>query len=382
MAAPPPGTRTNRASAAESQPRKQPNDRQPINSSFPGYAQRRTGWGARRQPVKHLRAQASRPVLQGAPRHGNRPVPLAERRAVASGWAALTRAGHALTLETMIRGALLDLAGVIYEGDHALPGALSAIERLRQAGLSMRFVTNTTRMPKRKVLGRLAKLGLDIRESELFTPGEAARNWLAANDCSPSLLVHPNLVEEFEGEGGRPHRAVIIGDAGEDFDFARLNHAFRELIGGAPFIALAKNRSFKDDDGALSLDAGAFVTALEFATGREALVLGKPSPAFFQATLASMSCAPESAVMVGDDAESDIAGALDAGLAAAVLVRTGKYRAGDETRCSPKPTATVADRSAATEGILAQRVTWPPARGTSTVPAASAGDVRTARAAD
>src|SRR5262245_15306528 len=281
----------------------------------------------------------------------------ASRRGVASEWAALTRAGPALKLEAMIRGALLDLAGVVYDGDHALPGALSAIESLRQAGLSLRFVTNTTRMPKRKVLGRVAKLGLNIEESELFTPGEAARNWLAANDCSPSLLVHPNLVEEFADEGGRAHRAVIIGDAGEDFDFARLNHAFRELIGGAPFIALAKNRSFKDDDGALSLDAGAFVAALEFATGREALVLGKPSPAFFQAALASMNCAPESAVMVGDDAESDIAGALDAGLAAAVLVRTGKYRAGDETRFSPKPTATVADLSAATDWILAQRVT-------------------------
>ena len=267
----------------------------------------------------------------------------------------MTRAGHALKLEAMIRGVLLDLAGVIYDGDHALPGALSAIDRLRQAGLSLRFVTNTTRMPKRKVLGRLAKLGLDIWQAELFTPAEAARNWLAANDCSPSLLVHPNLAEEFDGETGRPHLAVIIGDAGEDFDFARLNHAFRELIGGAPFIALAKNRSFKDADGGLSLDAGAFVTALEFATGREALVLGKPSPAFFQAALASMNCAPESAVMVGDDAESDIAGALGAGLVAAVLVRTGKYRAGDETRFSPRPTATVADLSAAVDLIVAQR---------------------------
>ncbi|MGD9502492.1 MAG: TIGR01458 family HAD-type hydrolase [Methyloceanibacter sp.] len=255
----------------------------------------------------------------------------------------------------MIRGVLLDLAGVIYDGDHALPGALAAIDRLRQAGLALRFVTNTTRMPKRKVLGRLAKFGLALPENEVFTPAEAARNWLAAHGCSPSLLVHPNLKQEFEGEGGRPRRAVIIGDAGEDFDFARLNRAFRELIGGAPFIALAKNRSFKDDDGQLSLDAGAFVAALEFATGREALVLGKPSPAFFQAALASMDCAPESAVMVGDDAESDIAGALSAGLGGAVLVRTGKYRAGDEERFSPKPTATVADLSAAVDWILSRR---------------------------
>src|SRR5262245_59275392 len=118
----------------------------------------RTGREPRRQPAK-----TTRQVL------------LAERRAVASGLAALTPTGHPPKLEAMIRGALLDLAGVIYDGDHALPGALSAIERLRQADLSLRFVTNTTRLPKRKVLGRLAMLGLDIRESELFTPGEAAR---------------------------------------------------------------------------------------------------------------------------------------------------------------------------------------------------------------
>jgi HAD superfamily hydrolase (TIGR01458 family) len=255
----------------------------------------------------------------------------------------------------MIRGVLLDLAGVIYDGDHALPGALEAIDRLRQADLSLRFVTNTTRMPKRKVLLRLSALGLDVAESELFTPVEAARQWLAAHDCSPSLLVHPDLEEEFEDQSGRAHVAVVIGDAGEDFDFARLNRAFRELIGGAHFIALAKNRSFKDDDGMLSLDAGAFVSALEFATGQEALVLGKPAPAFFRAALASMGCAGQDAAMVGDDAEADIAGALRAGLGAAVLVRSGKYRVGDETRFEPQPTVTVADLSAAADWIIAQR---------------------------
>lgn len=213
----------------------------------------------------------------------------------------MTGAGRA-TLQAMVRGVLLDLAGVIYDGDQALPGALDAVGRLRQAGFSLRFVTNTTRMPKRKVLLRLSAVGLDVAESELFTPAEGARQWLAAHDCSPSLLVHPDLEEEFEGQSGRAQRAVVIGDAGEDFDFARLNRAFRELIAGAGFVALAKNRLFKDDDGMLSLDAGAFVTALEFATGREALVLGKPSPAFFTAALASMNCAPEVAVMVGDDA--------------------------------------------------------------------------------
>jgi len=180
--------------------------------------------------------------------------------------------------DVMISGVLLDLAGVIYEGERALPGALDAVDRLRQAGLSLRFVTNTTRMTKHMVLQRLARHGAGVNESELFTPAQGAREWLARNDCSPSLLVHPDLAQEFEDDSDRVHRAVVVGDAGEAFQYANLNRAFRELIAGAKLIALAKNRSFKDADGTLSLDAGAFVAALEFASQRTALVLGKPAP--------------------------------------------------------------------------------------------------------
>ena len=139
------------------------------------------------------------------------------------------------------------------------------------------------------------------------------------------------------------------------FDYVKLNRAFRELIGGAEFLALATNRTFKDADGKLSLDAGAFVTALEFASGRRATVLGKPSPDFFHAALAGLGCASGDAVMVGDDAESDVAGALRAGMGAGLLVRTGKYRPGDEARFDPAPTALVDDLTAAVEWIMANR---------------------------
>jgi HAD superfamily hydrolase (TIGR01458 family) len=255
----------------------------------------------------------------------------------------------------MIRGALLDLAGVIYDGDHSLPGAIDAVARLHQAGLRLRFVTNTTRSTKQTLLTRLARLGLAISADELFTPGQAARDWLTAHDSSPVLVVHPNLAQEFEGLRAREKRAVVIGDAGDAFDYTHLNRAFRALIDGAELIALAKNRTFKDEDGKLSLDVGAFVTALEYASGKTATVLGKPSPDFFAAALSSMDCPLENAVMVGDDAEADVAGALRAGLAEALLVRTGKYREGDETRFEPPPTATVADLAAAADWILAQR---------------------------
>lgn len=251
----------------------------------------------------------------------------------------------------MFKAALLDLGGVVYVGESPLPGALEAIGRLRAAGLAVRFITNTTRTPRRRLLARLGAMGLMLSEGDLFTPAVAARAYLAERGLAAHLLIHPALAEDFAGlaEGGES--AVVIGDAADGFSYDALNAAFRRLMDGAPFVALAPNRFFADADGQPSLDAGPFVAALEYATGRSATVFGKPSADFFGHAVASVGCAPQDAVMVGDDAEADVAGARRAGLAG-VLVRTGKYRAGAEDAFDPAPSATVADLAAAVDWIV------------------------------
>ena len=119
-------------------------------------------------------------------------------------------------------------------------------------------------------------------------------------------------------------QAVVVGDLGEGFSYAALNRAFGHVMDGAELIALQKNRYWLTPDG-LALDVGPFVAALEYATRRDALVVGKPSRDFFATILAGIPVEPGAAAMVGDDVESDIGGAQDAGLAG-ILVRTGKYR--------------------------------------------------------
>jgi HAD superfamily hydrolase (TIGR01458 family) len=255
----------------------------------------------------------------------------------------------------MIRAVLLDLAGVVYQGAQPLPGAVDAVADLRHAGMRLRFLTNTTRMPRRALLRRLNDMGIRIADDELFTPAQAARTWLAARKLSPHLLIHPDLAEDFAGLAGSEGEAVVVGDAAQGFTYAALNQAFRKLLAGAEFLALARNRSFKDEDGELSLDAGAFVAALEYASRREAVLLGKPARGFFQGALASSGYDDKEAVMVGDDAEADVAGALAAGIGSALLVRTGKYRAGDERKVEPPPSDTVEDLAAAAKWILDRR---------------------------
>ncbi|MFQ5775499.1 MAG: TIGR01458 family HAD-type hydrolase [Kiloniellaceae bacterium] len=254
----------------------------------------------------------------------------------------------------MIRGVLMDLGGVVYVGDEPLPGAIAALEGLKASGLPVRYLTNTTRTPRRAFLHKLRRLGVPAGEGDVFMPALAARAYLEDKGLSPHLLVHPALEEDFAGVPGGGAEAVVVGDAAERFAYPALNAAFRAIQGGADFLALARNRSFQDADGALSLDAGPFVAALEYATGRRATVLGKPSPAFFAAAVESLGCAPGQAVMIGDDTEADVGGALAAGIPG-ILVRTGKYRPGDEERVDPPPTAVAADLAEALAWVLERR---------------------------
>ena len=164
----------------------------------------------------------------------------------------------------------------------------------------------------------------------MFTATEALVAYLVRDRLRPFLLVHPNLDEEFKTlDRDRPN-AVVVGDAAERFTYQRLNAAFRLLIDGAPLLAIATNRYFREADG-LSLDAGPFVAALEYAAQAEAILFGKPAPAFFQAVLTDLGTSSAETLMIGDDVEADVNGALSLGLQA-VLVRTGKYRAGDKRR--------------------------------------------------
>jgi HAD superfamily hydrolase (TIGR01458 family) len=248
---------------------------------------------------------------------------------------------------TAYRGVLLDLDGVLYVGREPLPGAAEALAQLRAAGLPLGFVTNTTRRSRRVIRADLAAMGLAIADGELFTPARAAREWITARAAAPYLLIHPGLAEDFADQPNGED-VVVVGDAGDGFTYAALNQAFRLLIAGAPLLALATNRYFRDADG-LSLDAGPFVAALEHASGTRALLFGKPALEFFQAALAGLGCRADESVMIGDDVEADVKGSIAAGLAG-ILVRTGKYRPEDDKRIDPR--GTVVDDVAAAVGLV------------------------------
>ncbi len=227
-------------------------------------------------------------------------------------------------------GLLLDLAGVVYQGERLLPGAAEAVQAVRDAGLALRFVTNTSRRCRARLVGDLGAMGLAVTGEEVFTAPLAVRAVLQARRLVPHLLVHPGVMPDFAGLPGGQGQAVVVCDAAGGFTYEALNAAFRLLLDGAPLLAVGRNRYFREDDG-LSLDAGPFVAALEYAADVRAEVLGKPSSGFFHAAVQDLGLSPGDVWMVGDDVEADVLGAREAGLGA-VLVGTGKCRRQDRER--------------------------------------------------
>jgi HAD superfamily hydrolase (TIGR01458 family) len=241
-----------------------------------------------------------------------------------------------------IRALLIDLDGVLYVEEAPIAGAAEALQRLREDGLGLRFVTNTTAHSRDRTLEKLARLKLRVDSDELVTPAAlAVEHCLEQGHERVALIMNEEVKRDFaelEETTGRAD-AVIVGDLGAAFGYEVLNDAFRRVMGGADLIALQKNRYWMRADG-LSLDVGPFVAAIEFASGREAYVVGKPAKGFFDQVLASVGVEASAAAMVGDDIESDIGGALRAGLDA-ILVRTGKYREDRVRESGIQPTSVV-----------------------------------------
>jgi HAD superfamily hydrolase (TIGR01450 family) len=273
-------------------------------------------------------------------------------------------------------GFLLDLDGTVYQDGALIPGADAAIGALRDAGVPVRFVTNTTRVQRATIAGWLADFGVPAEEDDIFTPPSAAVSWLRDRGTRRVAVCLPDDgLAEFERfdlvpvdpspgsaraggeEAGGDREAVdavspevvVIGDLGAGWSFDVMNRVFRWVLDGAGFVALHRNRYWKTG-GALVLDAGAIVAAFEYATGREATLVGKPSRPMFEAAARSMGLGLEEVAMVGDDLQADIGGSRALGCRT-ILVRTGKYRAEELEGSAIEPDAVI-DSLAALPGLL------------------------------
>ncbi|WP_142214622.1 TIGR01458 family HAD-type hydrolase [Streptomyces sp. SLBN-118] len=230
-----------------------------------------------------------------------------------------------------IGAALIDIDGVLTVSFEPLPGTVQAMERLRAAGLPLALVTNNTSRTRATIAAKLSSAGYPVTADDILTAPAVTAAYLREHhpDARCLFLNSGDVRDDLDGvrlaseaDDTAPD-VVVFGGAGEEFTYAGLNRAFRELQRGVPLIAMHRNLYWRTSGG-LDLDTGAFLLGLERAARVEATVTGKPAEAFFATALAHLGVSASEALMVGDDIESDVLAAQRCGITG-VLVKTGKY---------------------------------------------------------
>ena len=231
-----------------------------------------------------------------------------------------------------VRGWLFDVDGVLHVGSQPIPGAAELLSDLVTREIPFRLLTNTTIASRATLAVRLRDMGLPVTEEVLITASMATAAYVRRRfpGVPCYLLAKGDAVDDFRAAGipivgpdGAPDAGVVvIGGAEDELTYARLNHAYRLLLGGAKLVAMHRNTAWRTAEG-MALDSGPFITALASAAGTQATVVGKPAAAFFRQAIRDIGLPAAELAMVGDDARNDLAPARRLGLVG-VLVRTGK----------------------------------------------------------
>ena len=242
---------------------------------------------------------------------------------------------------TNIKGILADIDGTLYFKGNPIPGAIETLQKLRQLGLKVLFFTNTDSKSPQTVLKILHDYGFTINDDEVFTPIIALKEFLSEYPSKKSFFVVTSEVEkEFQEfpkvNGSEIPEFVIIGDFHDNWDVNRLDKAFKYVIKGAKLLGTQGNKFYLDHNGEPVIDTGSFVQMIAYAANVESQIFGKPSKEYFLQALKRINLKSDEVLVIGDDPESDIDGAINAGIQA-ILVKTGKgqYYNSDKSRIKP-----------------------------------------------
>jgi len=228
-----------------------------------------------------------------------------------------------------IKGILADIDGTLYFKGSAISGTIEAVEELRKKGIKLLFFTNTDSKSPRTVFNTLNEYGFSIKEREIFTPIIALKEFLTeCPDKKIYLVTTEEVKEEFQKfrqiKSSEVPDFVIIGDFHDNWDVNRLNIAFKYVIKHkAKLLGMQGNKYYLDRNGEPVIDTGSFVWMIANAANVTPKIFGKPSKEYFVQALKRLDLLAKDTVVIGDDIESDIEGALNANIRG-ILVRTGK----------------------------------------------------------
>ncbi len=224
------------------------------------------------------------------------------------------------------KGLMIDMDGVIYTGDTLVEGADKFVKRLLEQKINFTFLSNNSERTPAQAVEKLARLGIEVEEQHVYTSAMATGSFL--KDEFPGskafVLGGGGLVKCLEESDIKlvdtEPDFVILGE-GQDFALKMVKQAVDMIIGGARFIATNRDPSPRKS-GWNNLGIAATAAMIEEATGREAFVIGKPSPLMLRSASVYMGLQPADTTIVGDTMETDIIGGLYMGFKT-ILVLSG-----------------------------------------------------------
>jgi HAD superfamily hydrolase (TIGR01450 family) len=255
---------------------------------------------------------------------------------------------------------LLDLDGVIYRGDLLLPGAREFVAWMETTGKRYRYLTNNSMIGPAAVAAKLSRLGIPTTAVQVVTASDAAvhliarrwpgaRCWIVALPPIRQMAVaaglhvlnlHYSDAPDDPRLGPESAQIVLVG-LDRSLTYEGLRCALRAVLAGAEFIAVNRDPVLPVEDG-FDPGCGAILSALEFASRRQASIVGKPAPELLIETLAELDASPATAVMIGDAIEMDITAGHNAGIDT-ILVLSGNTSAERAATAQPAPTIIAQD---------------------------------------
>lgn len=226
-----------------------------------------------------------------------------------------------------LRGVIFDIDGVLEYQGRVYPGALETLQSLRDRGLPLRFLTNSTLKSRASAAAKLRQRGFHVQDEEVITASYASAVYLREHQIqSVWVLLEREGLDEFKEWTPNLENPdyIVIGDNRSRFNFDTLNHALRLLSNGSRLIGMI-SELIDSSLGELELNVGSWVRMLEEASGVRAVYIGKPNPYVFELALRGLNLPREDVLVVGDRVSSDVVGARGVGLRSA-LVRTGEFR--------------------------------------------------------
>jgi len=262
-----------------------------------------------------------------------------------------------------VRALIIDMDGVLWHGARPVPGLKQFFRAVRRAGLPFILATNNASATPEQYVAKLAGMGVEVHADQILTSGVATAYYLAAQTQPRRTKIYiigeeglrrPLLEQGFTLTGSHKEtpdwRAdIVVVGKDETLTWDKLATATLNINAGAQFIGTNADTTLPMELG-ISHGNGAILAALEAATHKKPLIIGKPEPVLYQQAMARLGVHPEETLAIGDRLETDILGAINAGMRS-LLVLSGISSQEDVEKCDYQPDSIMADIQAVTQAL-------------------------------